>query len=210
MFNSAATPTCRTSARSAHPSAIWISTSTTSTRPFPGPWEWDVKRLAASVEVMGRDRGFAVSDRRDMVTACVREYRLRNTAGSRAGNARCLVRPHRHRRGPGVGPRRSRREAPGQARRQTAKEGCVAKARHATACASSRNEPTMIDGKLQIVADPPADRADRRSGPGSHDERRRGGDGRARPGREEDTSYRSPITTTRSRSSSTSTPRARW
>ena len=25
---------------------------------LPGPWEWDVKRLAASFEVMGRDRGF--------------------------------------------------------------------------------------------------------------------------------------------------------
>src|SRR5947209_2614873 len=26
---------------------------------LPGPWEWDVKRLAASFEIMGRDRGFA-------------------------------------------------------------------------------------------------------------------------------------------------------
>ena len=25
---------------------------------LPGPWEWDVKRLAASVEVLGRERGF--------------------------------------------------------------------------------------------------------------------------------------------------------
>src|SRR5579863_9349254 len=25
---------------------------------LPGPWEWDVKRMAASFEVMGRDRGF--------------------------------------------------------------------------------------------------------------------------------------------------------
>ena len=27
---------------------------------LPGPWEWDVKRLAASFEVAGRDRGFSV------------------------------------------------------------------------------------------------------------------------------------------------------
>ena len=27
-------------------------------RDLPGPWEWDVKRLAASLEVAGRDRGF--------------------------------------------------------------------------------------------------------------------------------------------------------
>ena len=26
---------------------------------LPGPWEWDVKRLAASFEVMGRSRGFS-------------------------------------------------------------------------------------------------------------------------------------------------------
>ena len=25
---------------------------------LPGPWEWDVKRLAASFEIGGRDRGF--------------------------------------------------------------------------------------------------------------------------------------------------------
>jgi uncharacterized protein (DUF2252 family) len=42
---------------------------------LPGPWEWDVKRLAASVEVAGRDRGFSASDRRDIVIAGVREYR---------------------------------------------------------------------------------------------------------------------------------------
>jgi uncharacterized protein (DUF2252 family) len=42
---------------------------------LPGPWEWDVKRLGASVEVLGRDRGFAPADRRAIVRACVREYR---------------------------------------------------------------------------------------------------------------------------------------
>ena len=42
---------------------------------LPGPWEWDVKRLAASFEVAGRDRGFSRSDRRDVVLAAAREYR---------------------------------------------------------------------------------------------------------------------------------------
>ena len=42
---------------------------------LPGPWEWDVKRLAASLEVAGRDLGFAPADRREVVTACVAEYR---------------------------------------------------------------------------------------------------------------------------------------
>lgn len=41
----------------------------------PGPWEWDIKRLAASVEICGRDRGFSKKDRRDAVEACAKQYR---------------------------------------------------------------------------------------------------------------------------------------
>jgi len=42
---------------------------------LPGPWEWDVKRMAASVEIAGRDVGLPADRRRQIVTACVREYR---------------------------------------------------------------------------------------------------------------------------------------
>ena len=42
---------------------------------LPGPWEWDVKRLATSVEIAGRDRGFSRSERRTAVLSCVRSYR---------------------------------------------------------------------------------------------------------------------------------------
>jgi uncharacterized protein (DUF2252 family) len=42
---------------------------------LPGPFEWDVKRLAASFEVAGRDRGFDDASRRSIVMAAVREYR---------------------------------------------------------------------------------------------------------------------------------------
>jgi uncharacterized protein (DUF2252 family) len=50
---------------------------------LPGPWEWDVKRLAASFEILGRDRGFAPADRRAVVMAGVAEYRdrMRQAAG---------------------------------------------------------------------------------------------------------------------------------
>ena len=41
----------------------------------PGPWEWDVKRLAASMEVAGRGNGFGGKDRREIVTASVTRYR---------------------------------------------------------------------------------------------------------------------------------------
>ena len=40
-----------------------------------GPWEWDVKRLAASVEVAGRDRDFRPKHRSAAVVAAVRGYR---------------------------------------------------------------------------------------------------------------------------------------
>jgi uncharacterized protein (DUF2252 family) len=42
---------------------------------LPGPFEWDVKRLAASFAVAGRVLGFGEEDRRVMVTTTVREYR---------------------------------------------------------------------------------------------------------------------------------------
>src|SRR5215831_9873548 len=42
---------------------------------LPAPFEWDVKRLAASFAVAGRDRGFDDPARRSVVTATVREYR---------------------------------------------------------------------------------------------------------------------------------------
>ena len=42
---------------------------------LPGPWEWDVKRMAASVEIAGRDIGLPAERRRRLVTDCVKEYR---------------------------------------------------------------------------------------------------------------------------------------
>jgi uncharacterized protein (DUF2252 family) len=50
---------------------------------LPGPWEWDVKRLAASLEVAARDNGFPGKKRRAIVTAAVTRYReaMRDFAG---------------------------------------------------------------------------------------------------------------------------------
>jgi len=42
---------------------------------LPGPWEWDVKRLAASIEIAGRERAFSAKDRRLSVLGAVEEYR---------------------------------------------------------------------------------------------------------------------------------------
>jgi uncharacterized protein (DUF2252 family) len=49
----------------------------------PGPWEWDVKRLAASLEIAGRENGFAKKKRSQIVRRAVRSYRgtMRELAG---------------------------------------------------------------------------------------------------------------------------------
>ena len=43
---------------------------------WPGPFEWDVKRLAASLDVAGRHRGFDRATRERVVSAGVRAYRM--------------------------------------------------------------------------------------------------------------------------------------
>ncbi len=50
---------------------------------LPGPWEWDVKRLAASLEVAARGNGFPAKQRRRIVAASVARYRqaMRDFAG---------------------------------------------------------------------------------------------------------------------------------
>ena len=42
---------------------------------LPAPWEWDVKRLAASFVVACRDNGLSEAVARDAVMTCVRSYR---------------------------------------------------------------------------------------------------------------------------------------
>ena len=44
---------------------------------LPGPWEWDVKRLVASLAVAGRANGFEPSECERVVRACARAYRER-------------------------------------------------------------------------------------------------------------------------------------
>ena len=44
---------------------------------LPAPWEWDVKRLAASFVLACRNNGFSQSCARDAVLSCVRSYRER-------------------------------------------------------------------------------------------------------------------------------------
>ncbi|HYT35508.1 MAG TPA: DUF2252 domain-containing protein [Ktedonobacteraceae bacterium] len=41
---------------------------------LPGPWEWDVKRLAASIVVAGRQNGYTTQENRQAVVRSMREY----------------------------------------------------------------------------------------------------------------------------------------
>jgi uncharacterized protein (DUF2252 family) len=43
---------------------------------FPGPWEWDLKRLATSAVLAARDRGFAKAVARDAARGAVESYRV--------------------------------------------------------------------------------------------------------------------------------------
>ncbi|MFF7202255.1 DUF2252 domain-containing protein [Streptomyces sp. NPDC008141] len=42
---------------------------------LPGPWEWDVKRLGASLAIAGRENGFSDAERAMIVRSAARSYR---------------------------------------------------------------------------------------------------------------------------------------
>ncbi|MEO3972628.1 DUF2252 domain-containing protein [Streptomyces sp. CAU 1734] len=53
---------------------------------LPGPWEWDVKRLAASLVIAARENGWPAKERAVIVRAAVRSYRERMRTYAGMGN----------------------------------------------------------------------------------------------------------------------------
>ncbi|MEU5323776.1 DUF2252 domain-containing protein [Streptomyces sp. NPDC021056] len=53
---------------------------------LPGPWEWDVKRLSASLVIAGRENGFDDDERARIVRATVRSYRKAMIRFAETGN----------------------------------------------------------------------------------------------------------------------------
>ncbi|MDQ0939914.1 DUF2252 domain-containing protein [Streptomyces sp. V1I1] len=53
---------------------------------LPGPWEWDVKRLAASLVIAGRENGYTDEERATIVRAAVLSYRERMRLFAGMGN----------------------------------------------------------------------------------------------------------------------------
>jgi uncharacterized protein (DUF2252 family) len=60
---------------------------------LPGPWEWDVKRLAASAEVAGRHNEFDAEERREIVVAAVARYRRAMRGLARMGEVEAWQSP---------------------------------------------------------------------------------------------------------------------
>jgi uncharacterized protein (DUF2252 family) len=114
-----------------------------------GPWEWDLKRLAAGFSLAGRERGFGGRQRRRIVRAAVAEYRETMRRLAAIGNLEAW---YRQLDAATIAERWS--AAVGGKQRKRFERG-VAKAR---AKDSTRAFSKLVDdsgGEPRIVADPP-------------------------------------------------------
>ncbi|MBK1787052.1 DUF2252 domain-containing protein [Prauserella cavernicola] len=116
---------------------------------LPGPWEWDIKRLAASLEVAARENGYTVQQCRSVVLAAGAEYR-RAIRGFAASTALAVWYAHadvdtvRAMYADQIGAGRRRKLARNVARAHT-KDNLGALRRFAS----------VTDGRLRINPDPP-------------------------------------------------------
>jgi len=116
---------------------------------LPGPWEWDVKRLAASLEVATRGNGFASKQRRDIVMAAVGQYRqaMRGFAGMTnldVWYARADIEQMR-----------AQFDAQLQGRQRKMMDKGMAKARTRDSMQEVAKLTRVVDGRPRILSDPP-------------------------------------------------------
>jgi uncharacterized protein (DUF2252 family) len=116
---------------------------------LPGPWEWDVKRLAASFTVAARDRGLDSRARRRATIAAVREYRL---AMHRFAAMRTIDVWY------------SRIEVAAKLQAWSKRAGTSSRKRLRTAVAKAQSKDSLralaklthdVDGEPRIISDPP-------------------------------------------------------
>jgi uncharacterized protein (DUF2252 family) len=116
---------------------------------LPGPFEWDVKRLAASLEIAGRDNGFKSKERRAVVTAAAAGYRqAMNDFALQANLAVWYAHLDVDEQMPTLTPLLK----PSRAKRV---EKEVAKARTKDSMSAFEKLTTVVDGQPKIVGDPP-------------------------------------------------------
>jgi uncharacterized protein (DUF2252 family) len=116
---------------------------------LPGPWEWDVKRLAASLEVAARGNGVGDKDRRGIVTASVARYRqaMRTFAGMtnlQLWYARA-----------DLDEVRAQFDAQMKARQRKTMDKDLAKARTRDSMQEVAKLTRVVDGRPRIISDPP-------------------------------------------------------
>ncbi len=116
---------------------------------LPGPWEWDVKRLAASLEVAARGNGFAGKQRREIVAAAVASYR--QAMRSFAGMTNLAV-WYAHM---DMDQMRAQFDAQLRPRQRKAVEKGLAKARTRDSMQEVAKLCNVVDGQPRIIADPP-------------------------------------------------------
>jgi len=116
---------------------------------LPGPFEWDVKRLAASLAVAGRDNGFSTKDRRKIVLAGTEAYR---TAMRAFADQHFMDVWYAHLDvEDAIGKFRSQMKA----KRVKATEKLVAKAHTSDSMKAQSKLTTVVDGRRRIIGDPP-------------------------------------------------------
>jgi uncharacterized protein (DUF2252 family) len=116
---------------------------------LPGPFEWDVKRLAASLAVAGRDNGFPAKARRKIILAAAEGYR---TAMRAFADQPLLEVWYAHLDiEQAIGGFRSQMKA----KRFKKAEAMLAKAHTKDSTLALRKLTTTDDGQRRIISDPP-------------------------------------------------------
>jgi uncharacterized protein (DUF2252 family) len=116
---------------------------------LPGPWEWDLKRLTASFEVAGRDRGFTAEQRRGIVLDCVDEYRTRMTTSAETRNLDVW---YQH---ISVSDIVEQLSKVGKGKATKRAQGAADKARTRDSMQAFAKLTHVVDGQRRIKADPP-------------------------------------------------------
>jgi uncharacterized protein (DUF2252 family) len=116
---------------------------------LPGPWEWDVKRLAASLEVAARSNGFSGKQRRKIVSAAVASYRNAMRSFAEMTNQQVW---YAH-----IDMNQARTELGSQlkARQRKAVDKGLAKARTRDSMQEVGKLTHLVDGRPRIISDPP-------------------------------------------------------
>ncbi len=116
---------------------------------LPGPWEWDVKRLAASMLIAARDNGFKVKDQERIVTETVRAYRTAMVAFAGMGN---LAVWYSHLDLEEIVAQYGDQVTASQVRRT---EKAMAKARTRDSMTAFAKLTHAVDGRVEIIDQPP-------------------------------------------------------